>query len=253
MSPDEPIAELAALIDHALLHPTLTEAELRDGCALARRYGVASVCIKPYAVPLAHTLLAGSGVRVGTVVGFPSGAHATPIKVAETLQACRDGAVEIDMVVNLGDVLDQRWEAVETEIQAINDACRAEGAILKVIFETDYLPADSFIIELCRICTRVGVAFVKTSTGFGFVRGADGRYGYVGATEPHLRLMLDHVGPGVGVKASGGVRTLDGLLALKALGVTRLGTSATAAILDEARQRAGRHPLSEPTPTTTGY
>jgi len=227
------------MIDHALLHPTLTDSELRDGCALARHYEVASVCIKPYVVPLATELLAGSGVLVGTVVGFPAGASTTAVKVAETMQACHNGAVEIDMVVNVGKVLSNDYGYVRDEIKAVHDTCRAHGAILKVIFENDYLPDASFIIRLCELCTDVGVEFVKTSTGFGFVKGSDGKFSYEGATIPHLQLMLAHVGPGVQVKASGGVRTLDGLLQVKSMGVTRLGTSATAAIMQEAYHRFG--------------
>ncbi|ARK13715.2 deoxyribose-phosphate aldolase [Fibrella sp. ES10-3-2-2] len=233
------IHELAKMIDHALLHPTLTDTELRDGCALALHYNVASVCIKPYAVPLATELLAGSGVLVGTVIGFPAGASTTAVKVAETMQACHNGAVEIDMVVNIGKVLSTDYGYVRDEINAVHDTCRAHGAILKVIFENDYLPDASYIIRLCELCTEVGVEFIKTSTGFGFVKGSDGKFSYEGATIPHLQLMLDHVGPGVQVKASGGVRTLEGLLQVKAMGVSRLGTSATAAIMQEAYHRFG--------------
>ncbi|MEZ0541129.1 deoxyribose-phosphate aldolase [Fibrella arboris] len=233
------IRELAKMIDHSLLHPTLTDAELREGCAVALHYDVASVCIKPYAVPLAAELLAGSDVLVGTVIGFPAGNSTTAIKVAETIQACRDGAVEIDMVVNIGKVLGADFHYVQHEILAVHEACLAQGAILKVIFENDFLPDDRFIIKLCAICTEVGVEFVKTSTGYGFVKGADGTYSYQGATLPHLQLMLDHVGPNVRVKAAGGVRTLDGLLQVKAMGVSRLGASATAAIMQEAYQRYG--------------
>ncbi|GAB3903919.1 deoxyribose-phosphate aldolase [Larkinella knui] len=234
------IRELAKMIDHSLLHPTLTDEELREGCELARHYDVASVCIKPYAVKLAVGLLAGTDVRVGTVIGFPHGNSAMVVKMAETEQACRDGAVEIDMVVNIGKVLGGEWDYVTQEIRAIKATCAQHGAILKVIFENDFLPDDAFKIRLCEICTEVGAEYVKTSTGYGFVKGADGTYSYEGATEHDLKLMLDHVGPGVKVKAAGGVRTLDGLLKVKELGVTRLGASATAAILEEAYRRFGR-------------
>lgn len=255
------IRELAKMIDHSLLHPTLTDEELRAGCAVALQYNVASVCIKPYAVPLAKALLAGSdpsadAVLVGTVIGFPAGHSTIALKVAETVQACRDGAVEIDMVINIGKALGGDWTYVRDEIRAVHDACRASGAILKVIFETDYLPTDDLIIRLCQICTEVGVEFVKTSTGYGFVKGADGRYGYQGATIPHLQLMLDHVGPGVRVKAAGGVRTLDGLLQVKEMGVSRLGASATVAIMDEAYRRFGGAAPNVPAtaqPTHDGY
>lgn len=233
------IREIAKMIDHSLLHPTMTDAELREGCELALKYDVASVCIKPYAVSMAKELLAGSDVLVGTVIGFPHGNSTTAIKVAETLQACQDGAVEIDMVVNIGKVLSEDWAFVQAEIQAVHEACRANGAILKVIFENDFLPSDMYKIRLCEICTAVGAEFVKTSTGYGFVKGADGKYSYEGATEPDLRLMLNHVGPGVLVKAAGGVRTLDGLLNVKEMGVARLGASATAAIMEDAYRRFG--------------
>ena len=233
------IGDIAKMIDHSLLHPTLTDAELREGCELALKYDVASVCIKPYAVRLAATALAGSDVRVGTVIGFPHGSNTTQIKVAETIQACRDGAVEIDMVVNIGRVLSEDWPNVADEIRAVHNACKAHGAILKVIFENDFLPDDAQKIKLCQICTEVGVEFVKTSTGHGFVKGSDGKYSYEGATEHDLRLMLDHVGSAVRVKAAGGVRTLDGLLKVKEMGVARLGASATAAIMEDAYRRFG--------------
>ena len=238
------IRELAKMIDHSLLHPTLTDADLREGCELALKYNVASVCVKPYAVPMAAELLVGSNVLVGTVIGFPHGNSTTFIKVAETGQACRDGAVEIDMVVNIGKVLGEDWTYVQDEIKAVHDACKAHGAILKVIFENDFLPDDAHKIKLCQICTTVGAEFVKTSTGYGFVKGADGKYSYEGATEHDLQLMLDNVGPDragvpVRVKAAGGVRTLDGLLKVKEMGVARLGASATATIMEDAYRRFG--------------
>ena len=237
------IREIAKMIDHSLLHPTMTDADLREGCELALKYDVASVCVKPYAVAMAAQLLTGSNVLVGTVIGFPHGNSATNIKIAETVQACRDGAVEIDMVVNIGKVLGEDWAYVQEEIKAVHDACKAHGAILKVIFENDFLPDDRFKIRLCEICTAVGAEFVKTSTGYGFVKGPDGKYSYEGATVPDLQLMLDHVGPGVRVKAAGGVRTLDGLLTVKAMGVSRLGASATATIMEDAYRRFGEAPV----------
>jgi len=233
------IHTIAKMIDHSLLHPTLTDAELRAGCELALQYDVASVCIKPYAVARAAELLAGSDVLVGTVVGFPHGSPATILKVAETEQACRDGAVEIDMVVNIGKVLSGEWEYVQSEIAAVKACCARHGAILKVIFENDYVTRDEDKIRLCQICTEVGAEFVKTSTGYGFVKNAEGTYSYEGATDHDLRLMLDHVGPGVRVKAAGGIRTLDGLLKVKDMGVARLGASATATIMEDAYRRFG--------------
>lgn len=222
---------LARLIDHALLSPLLTDAELEAGCRLALTYGVAAVCIKPYAVSLAAGILAGSDVAVCTVIGFPHGSHATSVKVAETLQAIRDGATEIDMVVNLGKVRGGDWNYVGTEITAIHQACRENGAILKVIFENDYL-TDEQKIRLCALCEEV--EYIKTSTGFGFPK-PDGTV-YRGATTDDLALMLAHAGKGVRVKASGGIRTLDTALALREMGIARIGTSSTVAILEEARQ-----------------
>ena len=233
------VRELAKMIDHSLLHPTLTDEQLREGCLLARRYDTASVCIKPYAVPLAVELLRGSGVLVGTVVGFPHGNSRTDVKLAETEKALDDGAVEIDMVVNVGKVLGEDWKYVQQEIAAVTDLCHRRGAIVKVIFENDFLPEDRFKIRLCEICSEVGADFVKTSTGYGFVKGEDGRYFYRGATDHDLKLMRQHAAPHVQVKAAGGVRTLDDLLRVRSLGVTRVGATATAAILDEAKRRFG--------------
>jgi deoxyribose-phosphate aldolase len=233
------IREIAKMIDHSLLHPTMTDAELREGCAIAIKYDVASVCIKPYAVSMAKELLAGSDVLVGTVIGFPAGNSTTAIKVAETIQACKDGAVEIDMVINIAKALGGDWDYVKNEIAAVHEACIANGAILKVIFENDYMPSNDLIAKLTQICTEVGAEFVKTSTGYGFVKGADGKYSYEGATIPQLQVMIDNAGPGVQVKAAGGVRTLDGLLQVKEMGVTRLGASATAAIMEDAYRRFG--------------
>ncbi len=230
------LREIAKMIDHSLLHPMMADAEVRDGCLLARRYDVATVCVKPYSVPDAAALLAGSGVGVCAVAGFPHGNSTTAIKVQEAEQAIADGAVEIDVVINIGKALGGQWAYVETELRAVNDACTARGALLKVIFENDYLQVDH-IIRLCEISTAVGVAFVKTSTGYGFVKGPDGSYNYRGATDDHLRLMRAHCPASVGIKAAGGVRTLDDLLRVRALGVTRVGATATEAILEEAARR----------------
>jgi deoxyribose-phosphate aldolase len=233
------IGEIAKMIDHSLLHPTMTDADLLAGCELAKKYNVATACVKPYDVAKAAELLAGSDVLVCSVIGFPHGNNTTDLKVAETDRACRDGAVEIDMVVNVGKALGHDWDYVQADIQAVQDECARHGAILKVIFENDYLPTDDLKIKLCQICTAVGVKFVKTSTGYGFVKGPDGRYGYEGATDHDLQLMLDNIGPGMLVKAAGGIRTLDGLLRVKAMGVARLGASATAAIMEDAYRRFG--------------
>lgn len=233
------VKTLAKMIDHSILHPTMTDDDLRRECAVALQYDVASVCVKPYAVKMASELLAGSDVLVGCVIGFPAGNSAIEVKVFETELACRDGAVEIDMVINIGKALQGDWDYIEKEIKAVTDTCHRNGAIVKVIFETDYVSSNSDKIRLCEICTRVGADYVKTSTGFGFVRGSDGKFSYTGATLADLELMRTHSGPKVKVKAAGGVRTLDQLLAVQAVGCARSGATATAAILDEARKRFG--------------
>lgn len=233
------VKELAKMIDHSLLHPTMTDADLQAGCELAKAYDVASVCIKPYAVKKAVEWLKGSDVLVGTVIGFPQGNSSINIKVAETEQACQDGAVEIDMVVNIGKVLEEDWAYVEKEIAAVLQTCSKHNAILKVIFENDFLPEDKYKIKLCEICSELKVGFVKTSTGYGMVKGSDGKYSYRGATEHDLKLMRKHTTATVQVKAAGGVRTLDDLLKVKSWGVTRIGATATAAIIDAAIERFG--------------
>ncbi len=231
------VKELAKLIDHSLLHPTMTDAILKKECEVAKKYDVASVCIKPYAVKDAVAWLQGTDVLVGTVIGFPHGNSTIEIKVKETEQAIADGAKEIDMVVNIGKVLGEDWDYIKTEIDEINKVTVKGGAILKVIFENDYLTEDKFKIKLCEICSTVKVAFVKTSTGYGFVKGNDGKYSYQGATEHDLKLMRKYSAPEVQVKAAGGVRTLDDLLKVRELGVSRVGATATSTIIEEARQR----------------
>ncbi|MGO9275207.1 MAG: deoxyribose-phosphate aldolase [Terriglobia bacterium] len=230
--------ELAKMVDHSLLHPTMTDAQIADGCRLARRYDVATACVKPYAIALAREILAGSDVGVCPVIAFPHGNSSTAIKVKEAVAAAQDGGTEIDAVINVGKALGGDWAYVREEVGALHEAVTAHGAILKVIFENDYLE-DLHIIRLCEICSEVGVAFVKTSTGYGFVKQPDGSYNYRGATDHHLRLMREHCPPRVQIKAAGGVRTLDDLLRVRALGVTRVGATATAAMLDEARRRFG--------------
>ncbi len=230
------LRSLAKMIDHSLLHPTMTDADLLKGCDLARRYVVATVCVKPYAVTMCKSALLGSEVTVCSVIGFPHGNSTPAIKVAETEQALREGAREIDMVINIGKALGGDWDYVRAEIDAVNQACVGAGALLKVIFETDYLH-DEQVITLCHLCSDLLVAFVKTSTGYGFVKQANGDYNYQGATPHNLALMRQHCAPTVQVKAAGGVRTLDDLLKVRALGVTRVGATATQAILDEARRR----------------
>ena len=237
--------EMAKMIDHSLLHPTMTDRDIEEGCRLAARYGVASVCIKPYAVRRAVELLRGTGVNVGCVIGFPHGNACTESKRYETELACRDGAVEIDMVLNIGKALGGDWDYVERDVQAVCDEAHGRGAKVKVIFENDYLArggagldGDAFKRRLCEICERAGADWVKTSSGYGFVKQPDGSYNYRGATEHDLALMRASCSPKVQVKAAGGVRDLDGLIRVRELGATRCGATATAAMLDEYRRRA---------------
>jgi deoxyribose-phosphate aldolase len=231
------LRSIAKMIDHSLLHPTMTDQELRTGCQLARRLDVASVCIKPYAVPLAREMLAGSDVAVGTVIGFPHGNGRVEVKVREAELALADGAVELDVVVNIGKVLSGEWAYITAEIRALNDLVVSHGARLKVIFENDFLPQDADKLKLCEICNVQAVAFVKTSTGYGFVKRENGMYAYAGATDHDLALMRQASLPSVQVKAAGGIRTLDDVLRVQALGVTRVGATATEAILAEAQKR----------------
>lgn len=228
---------IAKMIDHSLLHPTLTDTELVAGCELAQRLGVAAVCIKPYAVLLARDILSGSDVQVCTVVGFPHGSSRVEVKLREAELALADGATELDMVVNVGRVLSGDWSYVAAEVRRLNEMTVAQGALLKVIFENDYLPDDALKVRLCQICNDCAVAFVKTSTGYGFVKQPSGQYTYAGATDHDLALMRRECQPSVQVKAAGGVRTLDDVLRVRALGVVRVGATATEAILREARRR----------------
>lgn len=222
------VVELAKMFDHSLLQPALTDVELAMGLETALQYNVASVCIKPYAVRQAARRLAGSTVAVGTVVGFPHGSHAPRVKLLEAEAALADGAEELDMVINIGKALSREWNYVADEIAAVVEAAHRQGAKVKVIFENALLQ-DEHKRELCRICGEVRADWVKTSTG----------YSSGGATLEDLKLMRECSPPWVQVKAAGGVRTLDMLLQVRALGVTRVGATATAQILEEARQRFG--------------
>lgn len=229
--------EMSKMIDHSLLHPTMTDSDLESGCKLAAQYKVASVCIKPYYVKRAAEILKGTGVAVGAVVGFPHGSNLTEIKKLETRQACLDGATEIDMVINIGKALSGDWDFVEKDIKAVCEEAHAHEAIVKVIFENDYITNDSVKIKLCQVCESAGADFVKTSSGYGFVKGSDGKYSYQGATEHDLKLMRENVSAKVEVKAAGGVRDLDGLIKVRDLGGTRCGATATAAMMDEYARR----------------
>ena len=246
--------DLAKMIDHSLLHPTMTDEQVRAGCELSRKYGVASACVKPCSASMAAEMLAGSDVMVCAVAGFPHGNSHTAIKIAEAERAIFEGAAEIDVVVNIGKVLGNQWDQVSVEIKAVNDACVGHGAILKVIFENDYLQ-NEHIVRLCEICSEHQVAFVKTSTGYGFVKQPNGEYNYKGATQEHLKLMRTHCSASVQIKAAGGVRSLDDMLRMRSLGASRIGASATEAILRDAIARGygpvPSHLASAPTSRST--
>jgi deoxyribose-phosphate aldolase len=221
---------VVSLIDHAVLSPTQTDADLREACAMCVKVGTASVCVKPYMVSLASELLAGSSVVPSTVIGFPHGGTTTATKVHETELACRKGAREVDMVVNIGRVIQGDWTYVADDIRAVVEAAKSANVITKVIFETGLIPNDDLKIRLCEICEQVGAAFVKTSTGFGYVKGPDGAMQATGATEHDIKLMRAYVSDKVHVKASGGIRNYADALKFVQLGATRLGTSGTMAI-----------------------
>lgn len=229
---------VVSIIDHAILHPTATDDQIRAGCQLARELQVASVCVQPFAVRLVAQELDGSGVGVCSVIGFPHGANLSQSKAMEVRFVCEQGAHEVDMVVPIGKVLSGDWKYVEYDIRAVVDMAHAMGAITKVIFETDYLP-DSAKIRLCEISDRAGAEFVKTSTGFGYTTQPDGRFASRGATEHDVRLMRQHVGSHVQVKASGGIRTYADALRMIASGATRLGTSGSATIAEGEASAAG--------------
>lgn len=230
------LRQIAKMIDHSLLHPTMTDDDILDGLRIAKQYGVATACVKPYLIPLAKKELEGTDVLVCPVIGFPHGNSTTEVKVFEAKAAAIAGGKEIDMVINIGKALGEDWKYVSDEIRQVNHVVTQHGAILKVIFENDYLQDDQ-IVRLCQICSEIGVAFVKTSTGYGFVKQPDGLYTYKGATVPHLKLMRQHSKAAVQIKAAGGVRTLDDLLHVMTLGVTRIGATATVAIVEEAVKR----------------
>ncbi|KAF5686300.1 deoxyribose-phosphate aldolase [Fusarium circinatum] len=230
------LRQIAKMIDHSLLHPTMTDADILQGLSIAKKYGVATACVKPYAISIAKQELQGSDVLICPVIGFPHGNSSTAVKVFEADVATVVGGNEIDMVINIGKAFGGDWNYVADEIRQVNDVVVKRGAILKVIFENDYLK-EEHIVRLCKICSDIGVAFVKTSTGYGFVKQPNGMYTYKGATIPHLKLMVEESGKDVQVKAAGGVRTLDDLLHVMSLGVTRIGVTATVAIMEEAVKR----------------
>ena len=234
--------DVAKMIDHSLLNPTLTQDDLDRGIQLALDYDVASVCIMPYALRHAADRLRGSNVRASTTIGFPHGGHTTAIKLAETKQALTDGGEELDMVVNISAVLSGRWDYVSADIAAVVKTTHDAGQKVKVIFENAYLN-DEQKIRLCEICAEHNADWVKTSTG----------YAPSGATHDDLRLMRKHSPAHIQVKAAGGVRDLDALLAVRALGVSRCGATRTASMMDDARKRLGLEPIISNAAAPAGY
>jgi len=220
--------QIAKMIDHSLLNPTLAIEDLEKGCRIALDYNVGSACIMPYYLNRCAEILAGSTVKTSTTIGFPHGGHTTAIKVAEATQALADGGEELDMVVNISKVLSGDWDYVRADVKAVIDLTHAHGQKIKVIFENCYLD-DEQKIRLCEICGELGADWAKTSTG----------YGTGGATDADLKLMRAHSPDGVQIKAAGGVRTLDRLLEVRALGVTRAGATRTVTMLDECKRRLG--------------
>lgn len=214
--------ELSKMIDHTVLAPNSKHEVFVEACRFAIENKCASVCICPFFVKECSELLAGSGVKTCTVIGFPHGTHCTEAKVSEAILAAEQGAEELDMVVNVAKVKDGDWAYVREDIKAVTDTVHSKGAVVKVIFENCFL-TDEEKIELCKICTDVGVDWVKTSTG----------YGTSGATVEDIKLMKANIGPNVQIKAAGGIRTLEQLLLMKEAGATRFGCSRTASVLDE--------------------
>ncbi len=234
--------DIAKMIDHSLLNPTLTTADLEQGIQLALAYDVASVCILPYYLRRCAELLRGSDVKAGTTIGFPHGGQATTVKIAETRQALADGAQELDMVVNISKVLSGDWEYVTDDMRAVITTAQEADARAKVIFENAYLQ-DEHKIRLCEIASELNADWVKTSTG----------YAPSGATDDDLRLMRRHAALHVQVKAAGGIRDLDALLRVRQLGVSRCGATRTATMLDEGRQRLGLPLINFAAAAPAGY
>jgi deoxyribose-phosphate aldolase len=235
--------QLAKTIDHSLLKPELDDAFIEQGCRLAAEYDVASVCVRPADVKRAAAILHGTDVAVGTVIGFPHGSSTTATKVFEARNALANGATELDMVIQIGALRSGRDKDVRDDVAAVVEVARAAGALVKVILENAYLTDDEKV-RACRLSEGAGADFVKTSTGF-----APG-----GATQDDLRLMRANTSPHIQVKAAGGVRTLDALLEVMALGVTRIGATATKTIIDDFRARkSGAHPVPAGAAPEDGY
>ncbi|MEI6132508.1 MAG: deoxyribose-phosphate aldolase [Bacillota bacterium] len=235
------VKDIAKMIDHSLLQPHMTPTQVKEGCEIAKQYDCASVCVKPSDVALAKSLLDGTDVLVSTVIGFPHGAHTTETKVFEAEQAIKGGCVELDMVQNIGRLIEGDTDYVYNDIKAVVDVAHANNVIVKVILENCYL-TDAQKVTACKLCEKAGADFVKTSTG----------YGTGGATIEDLKLMRSTVSPQIRVKAAGGVRTLDQALAVRAVGAVRFGATATAVILTEAQSRLEAGTLVEASDASLG-
>jgi deoxyribose-phosphate aldolase len=216
--------EIAGMIDHSLLKPFLTDREIEEGCRIAQEYKVASVCVRPCDVKRAAEILKGSPVRVGTVIGFPHGTTMTQTKVGETKEAIADGAVELDVVLNIGKLKSKDYDYVKRDLEAVTSTAHAQNVLVKVIFENCYLDEEEKIAA-CRISSEVGVDFVKTSTGFGSG----------GAEDRDLVLMREHTSPSIKLKAAGGIRTLERAIEVRRLGCSRIGATATVGILERLK------------------
>ena len=226
--------EIAKMLDHSLLKPEMDAETVRKGCEIARKYDTATVCMKPSDLPIGREVLAGSDVKLSTVIGFPHGSNRTDVKVFEAERAMDDGAVELDMVLNIGRLISGQYDYVEQDIRAVTEAAHKRGAIVKVILENAYL-SDEQKAKACVLAERAGADFVKTSTG----------YAPTGATIDDLKLMRATCSPSVRVKAAGGVRELDAVLACRAAGCVRVGATATVAIMEEAFKREAAGTLKE--------
>lgn len=228
------INKYSKYIDHSLLHPTSTIEDIQKTCSEAIEFNVAAVCVKPDSVKKASELLTKTSIAVATVIGFPHGGSTTETKCFETKNSIKNGANEIDMVVNIGKVLANDWKYVSNEIQKITNICRKHNVLIKVIFETGYI-TKAHIIELCKICSKIKVDFVKTSTGFDFIKQTQGLYSTKGAQIDDIILIKKNISPSIQIKASGGIRDAKSFLEFINLGVARIGTSATKDILKELK------------------
>src|SRR5271157_99317 len=228
------VSDIARMIDHSLLRPTLTDVEFAEGVELVKKYRCATVMVAPYDVSRAVKELAGTGIKVSTVVDFPHGSNLTEAKVYEAKLAMDQGAGHLDMVLAISRLVAGHFDYVEKDIKAVVETGHARNVPVKVIFETCYLTNEK-IVEACKISERAGADFVKTSTG----------YGPAGATLEAVRLMRQSCSPKVQVKPAGGIRTLDHVLEYRKAGASMIGTRATAAILDEAVKREAQGTLKE--------